>query len=372
MRIRRSYLIAAGMALGLAGWLASGQLDAPGGGAGNPSSPAAGAEAESGPKPMTVRVRELEAVPVSRRIVVNGQTAPAREVEVRAETQGRVVAVGPMKGAEVEAGEVLVRLDPQDREAAVAQAEALLRQRQAEHEAAQRLGERGFQAENRVAEAEALLESARAALERARLELAYTVIRAPFAGVLEHRPVEVGNYVDVGDTVAKVIEQDPFLVVAHVAETEVGRLQVGMPGRAELVTGRTVDGALRYVASEADPATRTFRIELEVPNGEGRFASGVSTRLILEDGAVPAHRVSAALLALDDQGVIGVNAVDDRGVVTFHPAQVVRAEADAVWLAGLPERLRLITVGQGFVRAGERVHPVPETTGAVAARGTGS
>jgi membrane fusion protein, multidrug efflux system len=371
MRIKRSHLIAVGLALGLAGWLASGQLDALGGNAdgGNPSATAS-APAESAPPPMTVRVRELEAEPVSRQIVVNGRTAPAREVEIRAETRGRVVEVGPMKGAAVEAGEVLVRLDPQDRAAAGAQAEALLRQRQAEYDAARQLGERGFQAENRVAEAEAQLESARAVLERVRLELAHTVIRAPFSGVLEQRPVEVGTYVDTGDAVAKVIEQDPFLVVAYVAETEVGRLQVGMPGRAELVTGRTVDGTLRYVASEADPATRTFRIELEVPNPQGRFASGVSTRLILQDEAVLAHRVSAALLALDDRGVIGVNAVDDRGVVTFHPARVVRAEADAVWLADLPERLRLITVGQGFVRAGERVQPVPETTTAAAAGGS--
>ena len=81
-------------------------------------------------------------------------------------------------------------------------------------------------------------------------------------------------------------------------------------------------------------------------------------RLPLE--RVPAHKVSSALLVLDDAGRMGVRAVDAGGVVRFHPAMVVRSEAEAVWLAGLPERLRLITVGQGFVTAGQVVTPVPE------------
>ena len=120
------------------------------------------------------------------------------------------------------------------------------------------------------------------------------------------------------------------------------------------------------------PSTRTFRVELEVPNPDGRFAAGTSAELVIEDEPVPAHRVSSALLALDDAGTIGVKAVDDEGVVTFHPARVVRAEADAVWLTGLPERLRLITVGQGFVRPGDRVEVVPEAaTGAADAEDEG-
>jgi multidrug efflux system membrane fusion protein len=53
-------------------------------------------------------------------------------------------------------------------------------------------------------------------------------------------------------------------------------------------------------------------------------------------------------------------AVDDREEVVFYATDVVRAEADAVWLAGLPEQVRLITVGQGFVRAGDQVHAVPQ------------
>ena len=65
--------------------------------------------------------------------------------------------------------------------------------------------------------------------------------------------------------------------------------------------------------------------------------------------------MSAAILVLADDGEIGIKAVDADGAVRFYPARIVKADTDAVWLAGLPERLRVITTGQGFVAAGEQV-----------------
>lgn len=355
-RPKSSYLIAAAIVAGLAGWLLSGQLasDAPA------QAEAQQAAAEAGPRLARVRVRESVAEPVAREIVVNGRTEPARAVEIRAETSGRVIAVGPERGARVEADEVLISLDRRERDAMLSQAEATLRQRELEYRAATKLGQKGFQAETQVAAAEAALEAAQAELERIRVELGHTRVRAPFDGVLERRPVEIGDYVDVGDPVATMLEQHPFLVVGHVAEHDVGPLEVGMPAEAKLVTGRTVEGRLRYIASQADSETRTFRVELEVANPEGRFMAGVSAELRIAYERVSAHRVPASILSLNDQGVLGVKSVDDDGIVRFHRAEIARADGAAVWLSGLPDRVRLITLGQGFVRAGEEVRPVPD------------
>jgi multidrug efflux system membrane fusion protein len=357
MRLKMSYLAAGGMALGLVGWLASGQLGA---GLEEPRGDASAGLADPERPLVAVRVRTSVAEPVEREVVVNGETAPARSVELRAETDGRVVEVGAARGAPVAAGEVLVRLDLRERAAMVEQAKATLRQRELEFEAASELGKKGFQAETKVAQAAAALEAARASLDHMEIDLEHTSIRAPFAGILETRPVEIGDFIDVGDPVAVVIEQDPFIVVGDVAETQIGRLSVGMPGRAELVTGATVDGRIRYVGSRADPGTRTFRVELEVPNPDRRFIAGASARLRITYDRALAHRVPSSLLALDDEGAIGVKAVDGEGEVQFFEADIVRTGGDWIWLAGMPERFRLITVGQGFVSAGDRVRAVPE------------
>jgi multidrug efflux system membrane fusion protein len=308
---------------------------------------------------MRVRVRETVAAPVTREIVLNGRTASARRVELRAEVTGRVVELPAERGATVAAGELVARVDRRDREAWLRQAQAALTQAETEFEAGRKLRQKDFYSETELVAKAAALEQAKATVERASLDLAHTDIVAPFAGVLDRRPVEVGHLVEIGDVVATLLEQDPLLVVGDVAEVDARGLRVGMAGEAQLVNGERVTGRVRYVAHEAETATRTFRLELEVANPGNLLPAGTSAVIRLPLEPVPAHEVSSAALVLNDAGALGVQTVDDQDVVRFHAASIARAGPDSVWLTGLPERLRLITVGQGFVRPGQKVVPVP-------------
>ena len=357
MAMKTSYVIAGALALGLAGWLLSGQVG--GNQPGDEEVETAAASAPEEADRLMVRVRDLVPETIEREIVINGQTAPLRRVELRAETVGRVIDIADREGGFVDVGERLVRLDPRDRSLVKVEAEALLRQRQIELDAARKLGEKGFQAETNVALAEANFATAEAAVMRAEMDLGHTVIEAPFAGILDRRHVEIGDYVDIGDPVAVVLDQDPFLVTGEVTETEVGKLQSGMTGIVRLANGDRMEGKLRYIASEADEQTRTFEIELEVPNPSGRLAAGASAEIRLSLESIPAHRVSPSVLALADDGTLGVKTVDDQDTVVFLPVDIARAGENDVWLTGLPETVRLITVGQGFVSDGAKVQPVP-------------
>lgn len=357
MRIKKSYAIAALLAVALVGWLWSGQV----GRDETDIEPAAANETavRQEAAPMAVQVRDLVAETIEREIVANGKTAPIRLVQIRAEASGRVVEIGPDEGDRVRTGDLLVKLDPRDREVAVLEAEAVLHQRRIELDAARRLSEKGFQAETRVAEARAYYAAAEAAFRRAQLAVEHTAIRAPFDGVLDQRSVEIGDFLDIGDPIATVVDQNPFLVIGEVIETEVGKLKPGMPGVARLATGETVSGKLRYIASRADERTRTFSIELEVPNVSEHLATGVSAELRIAVERVLAHRVSPSALTLSDAGALGVKTVDGNDRVVFQPVEIARSDEDSVWLTGLPEEIRLITVGQGFVAAGSLVRPVP-------------
>jgi len=360
MRVKTSYVIAAVLALALAGWLWSGQIGDRGQAADMPADDRnAEANAETKERAaMAVQVEDLVAETIRRDILANGKTAANRVVELRGETMGRVIEIGPDEGESVRAGEVLVVLDPRDREVAVLQAQATLRQRLIELDAAKKLGEKGFQAETNVAKAEANYAIAEAALKRAELDLDHTKLRAPFDGVLDHRAVEVGDFIDIGGPVATVIDINPFLVVGEVIETEVDKLKTGMAGIARLATGQTVNGKLRYVGSRSDQQTRTFLIELEVANDDGYRAVGVSAELRISAEEILAHRVSPSVLSLSDEGALGVKTVDQANKVIFMPVEIAHADEGAVWLSGLPEEVRLITVGQGFVRDGSEVRPV--------------
>jgi multidrug efflux system membrane fusion protein len=353
--MRSPLAIALVFTLLLAGWLASRPLQELLAGDGGTTPVPVATPSPTAPPRMTVLVEPSTAQPIAPELVVSGHSAPIRSVRLRVETEGAVVATPVEEGRVVEAGTVLARLDLRNRESRVREARALVAQRELEFEAARRLGAKQFQSETRVAETRTQLEIARNVLHEAELDLARIEVRAPFAGVLEQRMVEVGDYVDVGDEVALVIEQDPLLIVGNAPESMVGRLAQGEPGFARLADGSVVEGRLRYVARQADPSTRTFRIELEVPNPEGRLAAGMSARLVVREPPVPVHRISAAALVLADDGMVGIKAVDDDGVVRFHPAHIVKPGTDAVWLGGLPDHLRVIVTGQGFVAAGEAV-----------------
>lgn len=353
--MKKSYWVALAILLAVTLWMISGRfIGQP------PPSIEEGERGVNGTKPIRVQVRLVHAREMTEEVMIHGKSAPSRTVTIAAETPGRVAAVEVERGTPVVAGQALVRLAPDDRPTRLAEAEALVKQRALEYEGALSLKRRGLQAERQVAEAFAALESARAALQAIRLDLEKTVLRAPFDGILEDRVVEIGHYVAAGDPVAMVVDLDPFLVTGEVSEFQVGELEVGDEGRARLVDGTEFQGRIRYIARVADEATRTYKVELEVPNPEGRGVAGMTAQAHIPIGSRSAQFVSPALLSLDDGGSLGVKSVDEAGIVRFHPVDILRSEPDGVWLAGLPESLRLITVGQGFVSAGDRVEAVSE------------
>ncbi len=359
LRRNRSVLIAAGITAALALWLLSGT-----GATGSARNPSLESPRASRPAVSRVRVEVMESRPVTRDVVIYGKTEPARSVTLRAEIDGRVVAIGAKRGARVQKGDMIVRLDVRDREARLQQARALVEQRKIQYSASRRLESKNFQSEANVAEARANLEAARATLARVDVEIANSVLAAPFDGVLHTRPVEIGDYIADGKEVAHIIELDPILVTGDVTQTELGQLEVGARGSAKLITGENLEGVVRYVASEADQATRTFRVELEVDNPDRTVVSGTTAQIRIPTQTVAAHYISPALLSLNGQDEIGVKSVDDDGIVVFYTVDIVRTGAAGVWVTGLPERVRLITVGQGFVRDGDRVEAMADDPGA--------
>ncbi|TCT05415.1 multidrug efflux system membrane fusion protein [Tepidamorphus gemmatus] len=369
--MRTSYIWAGIITLAIAGWLASGEIII--GGQGDPSaanssqevSPATGASqavpAADQDRPFRVRARTLTATERTATLSVRGRTEADQRVLLRAQTSGLIEDVLVRQGDPVKAGEVICRIEAGSREAHVLRAEAAVAQAALDFEGASRLQDKGYAAEARVRAAKAALDAARADLHERQLDLARTRIVAPFDGVVETRPAEIGMLLNVGDVCAEVVAHDPMLVVAQVSERDVGKLKPGMPGRARLVTGQTVDGTLSYIAPSADPATRTFRIELSVPNPDGELRDGVTAELFIDTETALAHRFSPAILALDDSGVIGVRTIVDGNKVAFVPVHILGSEDGKVWVSGLPDSVTIITVGQNYVSDGETVEPVFET-----------
>ena len=361
--MKRSYLIAGLIAIAVGAWLATGLF---GGEKGSSEAPAASA---AEPAVTAVQVVDLVAELHERRLVLFGRTEAQRKVQVRAETGGQVVEKVAEKGQAVKAGDVLIRLGMEDRSARLREAEALVEQWQAKAKASASLARSGFAAAVQSAEDTAALEAARARLEAVKLEIARTEVHAPFDGLVEDVEVEVGDYVEAYDQVALVFDLDPIEIVAQVTEQDADGIRVGREAAVRLVTGTTVRGTISYVARMGDPATRTFRVEVSAANGDAGIAEGVTAEVVLPVGQTLAHLVSPAVLTLDDSGAVGIKIVDDQGQVQFLPIEIVDDTSEGMWISGLPERSRVITVGQEFVREGQQVRPVATALRTLGRRG---
>ncbi len=388
--MRRSYLIAGTIAALAAGWLASGMLykpDEPAESVPTATGPSEAAAAQlsesqatenavaenaadepsaapsdqSAAKPgeiVSVQVMTSKAQPQPRTIVLRGRTEADRVVEVRAETTGRVVKIPVDEGALVHQGDLIAVLDGADRAARLAEAKALLLQRKAELDAAKRLAEKGFAPKLNLAELAANQALAQAQVTTMEVEISHLSIEAPIEGVLDTRDAEVGIYLQAADPVATIIDLDPIVLVGYATERDVSRLEIGGPARARLLDGREVIGALRFIGARAETETRTFRIEVEVPNADYEIRDGLSAEIVVPVNDVPAHRVSPAVLTLGSNGEIGVKLVDETNTVRFTQIQILREDVDGLWITGLAPSARLIVVGQDFVIDGQLVHPV--------------
>ncbi len=311
--------------------------------------------------PVRVQVRRITAIPRRETLTIRGRTEAVASVDVRTRTEGQVVKLNAKKGAFVQEGAELCTLDMGTREARLAEAAAMLAQTELDYKAAAALMKRGFAPETQEAANKAKRDAALAAIKQVRIDIERTRIRAPFAGIVEDQPAKVGDLLKVGDICARLVTQDPILVVGEVTENEVAKLKTGMTASTELVTGNRASGKIRFVARSADAATRTFRVEVEVANPQGLLRAGVTASISVPLKSAPAHKLAYSLLSLSDEGQIGVRLVKDDNTIRFMPVTILDDSKNGVWVAGLPDKARLITVGQDYVREGQLVEPVEMT-----------
>jgi multidrug efflux system membrane fusion protein len=348
-RMKPSYRAASAITVLVAVWLGSGIL-------GGTAKHSDDTESKANEVP-SVQVQRLAAIPRNASITVRGRTQALHSVDVKAEVDGVVQALHFEKGDFVKAGQVLCELRTNDRAAKLDQAKAQVAETQQKYTANVSLAKQGYLAKTLLAESATALEAARASERTNAIDLARTQIRAPFDGLVDDRYVNVGDLMRNGDKCALLIAPEPFLAVGMVSEHDVGGIRPGDPASATLVSGEVVQGHVRFIGNRADTGTRTFRLEIELPNPNAKLRDGVSADIHLPVKNLEATKISPGILVLNDNGVVGVRVVES-GIVRFKPVQIVSDGPDGMWVTGVPNGTTVITVGQEFVSEGSRVKPV--------------
>jgi multidrug efflux system membrane fusion protein len=303
----------------------------------------------------TVQVRSVSAVEHPNVLELYGQTQANREVSVKAETSGLVAQVLVREGDRVKKGQTLCRQDLNARGAQVDQAKASLRTIESDLNAARVLAEKGFQSSSRVTAFEAQLDGARAVLKQAEIEADNINIRAPFDGAWERQNAQVGDFLSPGMSCGLLVDLSPLKVNAQMDQTQISKVTLGDSAQIELATGQSVSGAIKFIEAKADPATRTFRVELHVPNASYTLKAGVTTTVRITSGLTSAQQIPGNILTLADNGDVGVRYVDAGNIVRFASVKTIDEDNNGLWVTGLPDRSRVIVEGQDFVSVGMEV-----------------
>ena len=381
MGIKVSHVAAVLIAAGVVGWMSSGELIR--GGIGPRGEPVIIAErnAQAEEELFTVRTQVMQPEERAETLLLSGRTEADAEIPVRAETGGTLQERLVRKGQFVTAGTEVCRLDAGTRESVLRQAEASKAQAMASLEQAEfdlnsntQLAERGFAADARLNALRAGADAARAQVAQADAQIAQamqeierTIVVANASGFVEDPIAEVGDVLQPGGVCITLVDTDPLLVTGQVPETEIGQLRVGMDANVRLVTGEQAEGTIQFVAASADPETRTFEVDIAIPNPENQLRAGVTASAVVPLQPIEAYPILSSWITLDDSGRIGLGVVNDDRTVEFVPVRVLAQDTDVTWVTGLEPGARVITLGADYVLAGQKVEFVDQPSKELAA-----
>ncbi|MBC6444421.1 MAG: efflux RND transporter periplasmic adaptor subunit [Alphaproteobacteria bacterium GM202ARS2] len=299
------------------------------------------------------------ALPHRPKIILRGQTEASRRVNIRARTNGNVSQVLHEKGQPIFEDDTILTIDIEDLEEKKQEAEARLQEADIQYQASERLISRGHRSQVNDAQIKTRYRAALAALSTIDNEIRHKTLSAPFDGVLATRTAEIGSYLKQGDDVAMIVDLHPLLITAEVSENDRQNLHLDTPVTAILSDDTQLEGAITYIAPSANPNTRTFRIEADADNPEQTLPEGLSAEIhILKDETL-AHLIKPSTLNIDDKGIIGIKAVNDKNQIVFYPITIIDESPEGLWVTGPPSTITVVTVGQDFVIPGQTVRAFP-------------
>jgi membrane fusion protein, multidrug efflux system len=317
-------------------------------------------------KPVAAVKKELRTVSVvtppladhSVSIRVSGITEPDKRVALAARTGGIIAKLPVKQGDRVKAGDLILSLDAEEKKSMVTTAIQTVTQRKAESEAAQSLAKRGNLPKLQLDSARSALMGAQSQLDAAKAELERLEVIAPFDGVLDKVDAQNGSSVQQGAPVATLLALDPIIAVGEISERSLGSVKIGGKARVRLVNGAETEGVIRYISKEASAQTRTYRVEVAIPNGDSKIPAGMTSEIMLWAEPVKAIQVPRSVITLSRDGDFGVRGIDKDNKAFFLPVSLIDDATNALVLTGVPDGTRIIVAGQDSVADGDVVIPV--------------
>ena len=341
---------------------------------------------------------------IDQSIFLQGQTIHNRIIDVKSETTGNIKSKNFKRGDFIKSKQELVIISMEDRrellnsykkdlerlkkeilinekkkENSLAQNKELIKLYDIEYLSARQLIDKGLSSKSKLslasfnlanaksnkvdielnyqsqlANLEAQIVSTKSQIKNIEIDIANTIVTAPFDGIINNSYIEIGDYVRPGNILFTIIDLNPIKIQGYLSEYDESKVKLGTKAVVENANSIKKVGKISFISPSAETSTRTFEFIIEANNDDLAFKSGITTSITIEGTELQAHKIPPSILTLKDDGSVGVKAIDSTSnKVIFYPINKVRDTTSGMWVSGLPKEVRLITSGQEYVSEGQ-------------------
>jgi len=352
-----------------------------------------------------VEIKEFNFNQIDQSIELQGQTTHNKKIDVKSETTGNITNISFKRGDKVSKGEDLIEISIENRKELLnsakkdlerlnkelelneknktnrlSQNKELIKLYEIEFASAKQLIDKGLSSKSKLSLASFNLANARSdqedilinfesqkssigaqianvksQLKNIELDIDNTLISAPFSGIISDKMIEESEYITPGNVMFTIIDLNPIKIQGYLSEFDVNKVSLGTKAIIENTNGLKKNGVISFISPSAETSTRTFEITIEADNADLSFKSGITTKITIAGSELKAHKIPPSILTLQDDGTVGVKAVNEDNIVIFYPTTSVKDTIDGIWVSGLPDKVNLIVTGQEYVAIGESV-----------------
>ena len=352
-----------------------------------------------------VEVKEFTFSQIDQSIELQGQTTHNKKIDVKSKITGNITDITFSRGDKVSEGDELVKISIENRNELLnsakkdlerlnkelelneknkinrlSQNKELIKLYEIEFASAKQLIDKGLSSKSKLSLAsfnlanakadqediminfesqqssiEAQIASFKSQLKNIELDIQNTFISAPFSGIISDKMIEKSEYISPGITLFTIIDLNPIKIQGYLSEFDVNKVNLGTKATIENTNGIKKIGEISFISPSAETSTRTFEITIKADNSDLSFKSGITTKITIEGSELKAHKIPPSILTLQDDGTVGVKAVNNENIVIFYATTSVKDTIDGIWVSGLPDTVSLIVTGQEYVSVGESV-----------------
>ena len=338
-------------------------------------------------------------------ITLQGQTVYNRTINVKSETTGNIINKNYKRGKIVTSNELLVEISIEDRQELLnsytkdlerTNKEILINEQkkdnsilktkeqiklfEIEYQSAKQLIDKGLSSKSKLslasfnlanaksnlrdielnyqsqfANLESQIANIKSKIKKITIDIDNTKISSPFEGIINDSYVELGDYVRPGDVLFSLVDLNPIKIQGYLSETDVNNIKIGTQAAVRTSNSITKTGKITFISPTAETATRTFEITVEANNDDLLFKSGITASIKIRGSSIKAHKISPSILTLQDDGTVGIKAIDENNKVVFYPIKKEIDTIDGMWVSGLPDEVKLIITGQEYITVGQTV-----------------